>query len=103
MHNIILSPEFKAADLIGFDAHHENQQLDTALSKDALHIGNSMGNPGVFQSNPYPYPYPSKPVPASTDMGYLYVEYGLSGVPWGFLPTHGFGNGKYIIYTLLLV
>jgi hypothetical protein len=36
VHDVILSPEFKTADLIGFDAHRENQRLDMALSKDAL-------------------------------------------------------------------
>jgi len=36
VRDIILSPEFEAADLIGFDAHRENQRLDAALSKDAL-------------------------------------------------------------------
>jgi len=36
VHDVILSPEFKTADLIGFDAHRENQRLDTALSQDAL-------------------------------------------------------------------
>jgi hypothetical protein len=36
VHDVILSPEFKATDLIGFDAHRENQRLDAALSKDAL-------------------------------------------------------------------
>jgi len=36
VHDVILSPEFKTADLIGFDAHQENQRLDTALSQDVL-------------------------------------------------------------------
>ena len=32
VHNVILSPTFNPADLTGFDAHHENQWLDKALS-----------------------------------------------------------------------
>ena len=36
VRDVILSPEFEAVDLIGFDAHRENLRLDTALSKDAL-------------------------------------------------------------------
>ena len=37
VHDVILSPDFNTADLTGFDAHRENQRLDKALSKDALH------------------------------------------------------------------
>ena len=36
VHDVILAPEFQKADLIDFDAHHKNQRLDKALSKDTL-------------------------------------------------------------------
>lgn len=36
VHDIILTPSFKADDLIGFNAHQENQRLDKAISKDSL-------------------------------------------------------------------
>jgi hypothetical protein len=36
IHNVILSQNFNAADLVGFDAHRENQRLDKALSESAL-------------------------------------------------------------------
>ena len=36
IHDVILSPKFNSADLNGFDAHHENQRLDQALSESAL-------------------------------------------------------------------
>jgi hypothetical protein len=32
----VLSPDFDKSDLLGFDAHRENQRLDKALSKDSL-------------------------------------------------------------------
>ena len=36
IHNVILSENFDPDDLIGFDAHRENQRLDKALSESAL-------------------------------------------------------------------
>ncbi len=36
VQDVVLVPEFQKADLIGFDAHRENQRLDKALSKDML-------------------------------------------------------------------
>ena len=36
VHDVILSPSFNQVDLTGFDAHRENQRLDTALSESAL-------------------------------------------------------------------
>ena len=36
IHNVILAPFFNQADLTNFDAHHENQQLDKALSQSTL-------------------------------------------------------------------
>jgi hypothetical protein len=36
IHDVILSPNFDPDDLIGFDAHRENQRLDSALSESAL-------------------------------------------------------------------
>jgi hypothetical protein len=36
IHEVILSPNFDAADLVGFDAHRENQRLDEVLSKSTL-------------------------------------------------------------------
>ena len=36
VHNVILAPTFNRDDLIGFDAHRENQRLDKAISQSAL-------------------------------------------------------------------
>ena len=36
IHDVILSPNFDAVDLAGFDAHRENQRLDKALSQSTL-------------------------------------------------------------------
>lgn len=36
IHNVILSPNFNPDDLVGFDAHCENQQLNKAVSESAL-------------------------------------------------------------------
>ena len=36
IHDVILSPNFEAADLAGFDANRENQRLDKALSQSTL-------------------------------------------------------------------
>ena len=35
IHNVILSPTFDADDLVGFNAHRENQRLDKALSQES--------------------------------------------------------------------
>jgi hypothetical protein len=36
IQNVILAPNFNQDDLVGFDAHRENQRLDKALSRSAL-------------------------------------------------------------------
>jgi len=36
VHDIILSPSFRAEDLVGFDANRENQRLDNAISANSL-------------------------------------------------------------------
>jgi hypothetical protein len=36
IHDVILSPNFDPDDLVGFDAHRENQRLDKAISESAL-------------------------------------------------------------------
>lgn len=36
VHNVILSPSFNREDLVGFDAHRENQRLDKALKESTL-------------------------------------------------------------------
>jgi len=36
IHDVILSPNFDPDDLVGFDAHRENQRLDKAVSESAL-------------------------------------------------------------------
>ena len=46
-------------------------------------VGNVMGYPGVFQSNPHPYL--SKPVPASMGTGQ------------GFTKTHGYPNPREVV------
>ena len=55
-----------------------------------LCLGNVMGYPGVFQSNPCPYP--SKPVPMSMCTGFH--RYGLRVYrnPWVPQPTWGYGS-----------
>lgn len=37
VHDVILTPTFNRDDLVGFDAHRENQRLDKALSESAPH------------------------------------------------------------------
>ncbi len=36
VHDVILSPNFRAEDLVGFDANRENQRLDDAISANSL-------------------------------------------------------------------
>ena len=36
IQNVILAPNFNQDDLVGFDAHRENQRLNKALSQSAL-------------------------------------------------------------------
>ena len=55
------------------------------------HIGNSMGNPGVFQANPYPNP--SKPVPQVTGTGFCWsIDFQPLPQPQQFTPWVFHGN-----------
>jgi len=36
VHDVILSPNFRAEDLVGFDANRENHRLDNAISANSL-------------------------------------------------------------------
>jgi hypothetical protein len=55
-------------------------------------LGNVTGYPGVFQSNPRPYP--SKPVPASTGMGFRRCGWRVYENPRVLQPAQGFAHQK---------
>ena len=54
-------------------------------------LGNSTGNPGVFQANPYPNP--SKPVPQATGTGFCWgIDFQPLPQPQRFTPWVSHGN-----------